>query len=150
MAVALRLVAGFAFHARAAGVVGCAARGRALATMGGGAPTPSGASSFRPSIIVYTKRDCPLCDGLALNLEEVQQHVDFAISKRYIEERAEWEELYRYEVPVLVGLTPAGVELPIPRPSPRAAGAFLMKWLRKHYFEKLAGEAGAEGAPASS
>lgn len=146
---ATALLAGFAFHRvggprLACGALGWAARGRLLTTMGGEA------SAWRPSIIVYTKRDCPLCDGLAMNLEEVQQHVDFAISKRYIEERAEWEKLYRYEVPVLVGITPAGAEMPIPRPSPRAAGAFLMKWLRKHYFDKLASEAGADGAPASS
>lgn len=117
-----------------------AGRGRALVTM---------RPEFRPSIIVYTKRDCPLCDGLASNLEAIQQHVDFALSKRFIEERAEWEELYRYEVPVLVGIGLDGAEMPIPRPSPRAAGAFLMKWLRKHYFEKLAllaDEGGAGGA----
>jgi hypothetical protein len=41
-------------------------------------------------------------------------------------------------VPVLVGVTPAGGEMAIPRPSPRAAGVFLLRWLRKYYFEKLA------------
>lgn len=95
-------------------------------------------ADFRPAVVVYTKRGCPLCDGLAANLEGLEQHIDLAVSKRYIEEDSQWHARYQYDVPVLVGLTPAGDEMPIPRPSPRAAGAFLLKWLRTHYFDKLA------------
>lgn len=99
----------------------------------------SGASPsvFAPAIILYTKHGCPLCEGLEANLQDVRQYVSFELSKRYIEDNAEWEEAYRYEVPVLVGATPSGGEMEIPRPSPRASGVFLLRWLRKHYFEQL-------------
>jgi hypothetical protein len=100
----------------------------------------SEAPGFRPGIIVYTKHGCPLCDGLVANLADLQQHVDFELTKRWIEDSAEWEALYRYEVPVLVGLAPGGAEMDIPRPSPRASGVFLLRWLRKYYFEALAAE----------
>ena len=103
-------------------------------------------SAFEPGVILYTKQDCPLCEGLEINLRDLQQHVDFTLSKRWIEDDAEWRERYQYEVPVLVGVTPAGGEMDIPRPSPRASGVFLLRWLRKYYFEKLA-QASAQDTP---
>ncbi|KAJ1630814.1 hypothetical protein T492DRAFT_1000576 [Pavlovales sp. CCMP2436] len=86
------------------------------------------------------------CEGIVAHLEELQPHVGFLLEKRYIEENADWATLYRYEVPVLAGFTPDGREIEIPRPSPRASGVFLMRWLRKHYFEKLAESLGSDGS----
>lgn len=94
--------------------------------------------SFQPSIVLYTKHGCPLCEGLEANLGELRAYVEFDLVKRFIETNEDWAERYRYEVPVLMGRTPSGAEMTIPRPSVRAKGAFLLRWLRKHYFAKLA------------
>mmetsp|Transcript_19421 Transcript_19421/g.52256 ORF Transcript_19421/g.52256 Transcript_19421/m.52256 type:complete len:142 (-) Transcript_19421:665-1090(-) len=103
--------------------------------------THAESSAFRPSLTLYTKANCPLCEGLEANLEDLREHLDFTLSKRWIEDNDEWMELFKYEVPVLLGSTPSGGEVEIPRPSPRSSGVFLMRWLRKHYFDKLTADA---------
>jgi hypothetical protein len=51
------------------------------------------------NLILYTKDDCPLCDRL---IELVEPFIgDAVIEKRDITTDEDWNELYRYRIPVL-------------------------------------------------
>ena len=79
-------------------------------------------------LILYSKPDCHLCEGLQEKLEQITT-VDFDLEIRDITTRDDWFQAYQYEIPVLcrqVGET----EKPLPRPSPRASVQQLAKLLK--------------------
>jgi hypothetical protein len=79
------------------------------------------------SIILYTRDDCPLCDGLKEKLSAVLDRAPFtgsalqgyAIEVRDIRTDPVWESKYGMEIPVMAVLQPDGSEAVIPRSSPR-------------------------------
>ncbi|MFP4133994.1 MAG: glutaredoxin family protein [Halothece sp.] len=81
-------------------------------------------------LILYSKPDCHLCEGLQEKLEQITT-VDFDLEIRDITTREDWFQAYQYEIPVLcrqVGET----EEPLPRPSPRASVKQLAKLLQSY------------------
>ncbi|MFM7190086.1 MAG: glutaredoxin family protein [Microcystaceae cyanobacterium] len=75
-------------------------------------------------LILYSKPDCHLCEGLQAKLEDIQRSpadflVDFQLEIRDITTQPDWFERYQYEIPVLCVQLPTG-EKPLPRLSPRA------------------------------
>lgn len=81
-------------------------------------------------LILYSKPDCHLCEGLQEKLEQITT-VDFDLEIRDITTRDDWFQAYQYEIPVLcrqVGET----EKPLPRPSPRASVQQLAKLLKSY------------------
>ena len=81
-------------------------------------------------LILYSKPDCHLCEGLQEKLEQVG-NIEFELEIRDINTRADWFEAYQYEVPVLCQKTSNG-EKPLPRLSPRATVAKLEQMLQKN------------------
>lgn len=82
-----------------------------------------------PRIILYSKPECHLCEGLQKKLEQIS-HLDFELEVRDITTREDWFAAYQYEVPVLCQDLPEGERL-IPRPSPRASVTQLEQMLQK-------------------
>ncbi|MEH1938778.1 MAG: glutaredoxin family protein [Nostoc sp.] len=91
-------------------------------------------------LILYSKPDCHLCEGLQEKLEQIQ-NLSFELEIRDITTREDWFAEYQYEVPVLYlsnrrGAEDAedekGSEKPLPRPSPRASVQQLEQMLRKY------------------
>lgn len=71
-------------------------------------------------LVVYTKPDCPLCDGLKERIEALIARAAFAPSSplagatleaRDISSNAAWQDEMHLSVPVLAALTPAGDEV---------------------------------------
>ncbi|MEB3885590.1 glutaredoxin family protein [Lyngbya sp. CCY1209] len=88
-------------------------------------------------LILYSKPDCHLCEGLQEKLEEIQADGEsscrFDLEIRDITTRDEWFRAYQYEVPVLHKQRDAtSAEEPIPRPSPRISAKQLEHMLQKH------------------
>jgi hypothetical protein len=83
-----------------------------------------------PRLILYSKPDCHLCEGLQKKLEQIA-HLDFELEIRDITTREDWFAAYQYEVPVLCQDLP-GEERLIPRPSPRASVKQLAQMLQKY------------------
>ena len=87
-------------------------------------------------LVLYSKPGCHLCEGLQEKLEAIQQSdpcpLEFTLEIRDITTQPEWFEAYQYEIPVLywVGPTPESTMVPIPRPSPRASAANVLKLLQ--------------------
>lgn len=81
-------------------------------------------------LILYSKPDCHLCEGLLEKLQKVQT-LKLEIEIRDITTREDWHTAYQYEVPVLYQKL-AGQEKLIPRPSPRASVAQLERMLDKY------------------
>ncbi len=84
-------------------------------------------------LILYSKPDCHLCEGLQEKLEQIQT-LDFDLEVRDITTREDWLAAYQYEVPVLRQKLAEG-EKPLPRPSPRASVQQLERMLQK-YLER--------------
>lgn len=83
-----------------------------------------------PRLILYSKPDCHLCEGLQEKLSQIVE-IDFELEVRDITTREDWWIAYQYEVPVLCqDLTT--VERLIPRPSPRASVQQLTQILHKY------------------
>jgi hypothetical protein len=80
-------------------------------------------------LILYSKPDCHLCEGLQEKLEQVKA-IDLTLEVRDIMSRDDWFVAYQYEVPVLCQQLPSG-ERAIPRPSPRASVRQLEQLLQK-------------------
>ena len=86
--------------------------------------------NFPMQLILYTKPDCHLCEGLQEKLEKIE-NLEFDLELRDITTREDWFAAYQYEVPVLCYQQPDG-EKPLPRPSPRASVGQLEQMLRKY------------------
>ena len=80
-------------------------------------------------LILYSKPDCHLCEGLQEKLEQVP--LNFELEVRDITTREDWLQAYQYEVPVLCKAE-VGNEALLPRPSPRATVQQLKQMLQKH------------------
>ncbi|CAO2821636.1 unnamed protein product [Amaranthus hypochondriacus] len=87
----------------------------------------SGKSNSR-KLILYSKPGCCLCDGLkekisaAFSLSsptESDPLHDVELQIRDITTNPDWEKAYQYEIPVLAILRTDGVEVTLPRLSPR-------------------------------
>jgi len=83
------------------------------------------------NLIIYSKPDCHLCEGLLEKLEVIKP-TDWTIEVRDITTRSDWFEQYQYEVPVLYRKLPTGSEQMIPRPSPRLSALGLKEFLNKY------------------
>jgi hypothetical protein len=82
-------------------------------------------------LILYSKPDCHLCEGLQEKLEAIAQSApDLALTLevRDITTRDDWFAAYQYEIPVLCDSATGQV---IPRPSPRATVVHLEQILRR-------------------
>ncbi len=81
-------------------------------------------------LILYSKPDCHLCEGLQEKLEKID-NLDFELEIRDITSREDWFAAYQYEVPVLCQ-DRQGKEQPLPRPSPRASVKQIERMLQKY------------------
>ncbi|MFB6277453.1 MAG: glutaredoxin family protein [Halothece sp.] len=81
-------------------------------------------------LILYSKPDCHLCEGLQEKLEQVTD-VSFDLEVRDITSREDWFQAYQYSVPVLRRQVD-GREETLPRPSPRASVAQLTQLLQQY------------------
>jgi hypothetical protein len=81
-------------------------------------------------LILYSKPDCHLCEGLQEKLEQVTD-VSFDLEVRDITTREDWFQAYQYSVPVLRRQVD-GREETLPRPSPRASVAQLTQLLQQY------------------
>jgi hypothetical protein len=90
-----------------------------------------------PTLILYSKPDCHLCEGLQEKLMQIQL-LPFDLEVRDITTQAEWFAAYQYEVPVLWYRSTVDAEaVPVPRPSPRLTVAQLEKFLQPYLTEAL-------------
>jgi hypothetical protein len=81
-------------------------------------------------LILYSKPDCHLCEGLIEKLEAIRQP-DWSIEIRDITTRDDWFNAYQYEIPVLCQRLPDGERI-LPRLSPRSGAEQLARLLDKH------------------
>jgi hypothetical protein len=51
-------------------------------------------------LILYSKQDCCLCEGLLAKLQQVK-NVEFELEIRNINSNPAWFDRYQYEIPVL-------------------------------------------------
>jgi hypothetical protein len=86
-------------------------------------------------LILYSKPDCHLCEGLLEKLNQIQT-LNLEIEIRDITTNDDWYNLYQYEVPVLYQKLSAQ-EILIPRPSPRISVTQLERMLQKYNPESL-------------
>ena len=82
-------------------------------------------------LILYSKQDCCLCEGLLAKLEQVR-NVDFELEIREITDNREWFDRYQYEIPVLCLLNDRHQEQELPRLSPRSPIQKLEALLQHH------------------
>jgi glutaredoxin len=90
-------------------------------------------------LILYSKPGCHLCEGLQEKLEQIQ-NLSFDLEVRDISTREDWFLKYQYEVPVLYlsnrrdaeDAEEGGMEVLLPRPSPRASVQQLQQMLYKY------------------
>ncbi|QDZ39754.1 glutaredoxin family protein [Euhalothece natronophila Z-M001] len=82
-------------------------------------------------VILYSKPDCHLCEGLQEKLEQITT-VDFELEIRDITTREDWFQAYQYEIPVLCRQVGEREE-PLPRPSPRISVQQLAKLLKANF-----------------
>jgi hypothetical protein len=54
----------------------------------------------RPTLIVYSRPQCHLCDIALAALAALQRRIPFAVEVRNVEERPEWESAFGEQVPV--------------------------------------------------
>ncbi len=81
-------------------------------------------------LILYSKPDCHLCEGLAEKLSQVTA-LAIAVEVRDITSQVDWFEVFQYEVPVLYWRSPQG-EIQLPRLSPRGSVQQLEKMLLQY------------------
>ncbi|AFY83258.1 glutaredoxin family protein [Oscillatoria acuminata] len=92
-------------------------------------------------LILYSKPDCHLCEGLQEKIEQIRD-LKFELEVRDITTQAEWFAAYQYEIPVLCRVIDPdpdsenqAKEEPLPRPSPRASVQQVQQMLQQ-YFPK--------------
>ncbi|CCI07882.1 MULTISPECIES: glutaredoxin family protein [Microcystis] len=78
-------------------------------------------------LILYSKPDCHLCEGLLEKLEKIRQP-EWQLEIRDITSREDWFNAYQYEIPVLCQKLATGEKI-IPRLSPRANAEQLARLL---------------------
>ena len=78
-------------------------------------------------VILYSKPDCQLCEGLLEKLEKIRQP-EWQLEIRDITSREDWFNAYQYEIPVLCQKLATGEKI-IPRLSPRANAEQLARLL---------------------
>ena len=138
------------------------------------ASTSEGGDTAAPTLVLYTKPGCCLCEGLAEKLEEVMSTRAggamgdvlraMRLETRDVSARADWAEAHATEVPVvtlLVAPAAAGKEddggndregappreVPLPRPAPRLSAARLAVRLGQDVQSALS-PGGGDGARA--
>ena len=90
-------------------------------------------------LILYSKPDCHLCEGLQEKIEQIRD-LNFELEVRDITTQADWFNAYQYEIPVLCRViipdpdseTPPKEE-PLPRPSPRASVQQVQQMLQQFF-----------------
>ena len=82
-------------------------------------------------LILYSKPGCHLCEGLQEKLEQIET-IKFDLTVRDITTNLDWFTAYQYEIPILSLLTQGGVEVNLPRPSPRLNVQQMAQFLEKH------------------
>jgi hypothetical protein len=92
-------------------------------------------------LILYSKPDCHLCEGLQEKLAQIH-NIKFQLEIRDITTRPDWFQAYQYEVPLLfkvetksvneAGEVTAISEQLLPRLSPRCTVAKLEQMLQKY------------------
>ena len=78
-------------------------------------------------LILYSKPDCHLCEGLLEQLEKIRQP-EWQLEIRDITSREDWFNAYQYEIPVLCQKLATGEKI-LPRLSPRANAEQLARLL---------------------
>jgi len=78
-------------------------------------------------LILYSKPDCHLCEGLLEKLEKIRQP-DWQLEIRDTTSREDWFNAYQYEIPVLCQKLATGEKI-LPRLSPRANAEQLARLL---------------------
>ncbi|MBW4655228.1 MAG: glutaredoxin family protein [Kaiparowitsia implicata GSE-PSE-MK54-09C] len=85
-------------------------------------------------LIVYSKPDCHLCEGLLEKLAQVDS-ISLHIEVRDITTRPDWFNAYQYEIPVMywanLAEQPESAWVPVPRMSPRASVRQMAEMLQK-------------------
>lgn len=80
-------------------------------------------------LILYSKPDCHLCEGLQEKLQQIHSlHLELEV--RDITTREDWFARYQYEIPVLVLV--GETEQVLPRFSPRASVQQIEKSLHQY------------------
>lgn len=82
-------------------------------------------------LILYSKQDCCLCEGLLTKLQQVK-NVDFELEVREITTNPDWFDRYQYEIPVLCLLTDRNQEQELPRFPPRSPVTKLEDLLQRY------------------
>jgi hypothetical protein len=78
-------------------------------------------------LILYSKPDCHLCEGLLEKLEKIRPP-EWKLEIRDITSREDWFNAYQYEIPVLCQKLATGEKI-LPRLSPRANAEQLARLL---------------------
>jgi hypothetical protein len=92
-----------------------------------------------PTLILYSKPGCHLCEGLQEKLGQIQD-LNFQLEIRDITTQAEWFQAYQYEIPVLWCQSErSNAATPIPRPSPRLTVEQLQRFLQPYLAPNPAG-----------
>ncbi|TRU28566.1 MAG: glutaredoxin family protein [Microcystis aeruginosa Ma_SC_T_19800800_S464] len=78
-------------------------------------------------LILYSKLDCHLCEGLLEKLEKIRPP-EWKLEIRDITSREDWFNAYQYEIPVLCQKLATGEKI-LPRLSPRANAEQLARLL---------------------
>ena len=82
-------------------------------------------------LILYSKQDCCLCEGLLTKLQQVK-NVDFELEVREITTNPDWFDRYQYEIPVLCLLNDHQQEQELPRFPPRSPVTKLEDLLQRY------------------
>ncbi|WIA36474.1 hypothetical protein OEZ86_007774 [Tetradesmus obliquus] len=98
--------------------------------------------SSQHDFVLYTKPDCPLCDGLKDKLQGLIDRAHFmpcslsgaTLEVRDISTNEAWQDAMHLSVPVLAVLDEQGSEVVLPRPQPRITA----DRLQRHLEEALA------------
>eukprot|EP00882_Tetradesmus_deserticola_P029652 GHRQ01033235.1.p1 GENE.GHRQ01033235.1~~GHRQ01033235.1.p1 ORF type:complete len:162 (+),score=75.42 GHRQ01033235.1:48-488(+) len=100
------------------------------------------------NFVLYTKPECPLCDGLKDKMQGLIDRAQFmpsfltgaTLEARDISTNEEWQGAMRLSVPVLAVLDAQGSEVVLPRPQPRLTA----ERLQRHLEEALAALGGEQ------
>jgi hypothetical protein len=83
------------------------------------------------ALLLYTRAGCCLCEGLEERLRALEPPPPLTLLD--VDRDADLQARYGMEVPVLaLPAADGGEPQPLPRVSPRLAGARLQDWLRRH------------------
>jgi hypothetical protein len=82
-------------------------------------------------LILYSKQECCLCEGLLTKLQQVK-NVNFDLEIRDITTNSTWFDRYQYEIPVLCVLNDRQQEQELPRFPPRSPVTKLEELLQRY------------------